>query len=25
VVVVSDGGGETFVPWRALRRVELAR
>jgi len=25
VVVVSDRGGETFVPWRALRRVDLAR
>jgi len=25
VVVVSGGGGETFVPWRALRRIDLAR
>jgi hypothetical protein len=24
VVVVSDGGGETFVPWRELRRIDLA-
>jgi hypothetical protein len=23
VVVVSDGGGETFVPWRELRRIDL--
>jgi len=24
VVVVSDGGGETFLPWRELRRIDLA-
>jgi hypothetical protein len=25
VVVVSDGGGETFLPWREVRRIDLDR